>query len=640
MIQLSVQVSYRKQFVIGLILISVFLLVIELIAQVYLSQDDSCYERLVQSEIYVGKSEKFLKQICDSYSSLLYYNTDQELRFPIKYFEPNQYLENISINNQGIRGQEISNEKPDNIFRIFVVGGSTAFGNWASSDSTTIPGNLQSMMEQIKTDKEIEVYNLGVFGRTSFEEVHDLKQNFLRYEPDLIIVYDGWNDLYQNFNQFEEGKTTSYLTNLSKLYQILIRNYATFGMINGMIESLQMQNGIHPDAIPDSENMQIKADAWVENWDDMCQIGKQQNFDVIIFLQPVLGTGDKLLSEWEKHILETKGYTSVVPYYHYMQAKIPILNEKCTAAYDISEIFNSVNKPVYITMGHTGDFGYKIVADEIFNLTEYYLTKELPNNYRQQIFLNSIGDIGNDEVEFNAPHGIDFFGNELFVLDCDNCFDGNKIRIFSSDGIPLSKFSIGTKCASGIAVTNEKIFVADTCNYKIKSFDHNGNFLNEFGVSWTRDLEADEKFVYVMEPHQAAIPIYNHNGKLVDELHAHENLHYLNSYDNKLIASGPHPTVSISPEIMIFDKERRTVDSRFPTSDNAHGAAMFENHVFLIDGDKIQIFDLKGELLSEFNLEKNNEESYFFTQIEVNNDILYVLDTHGSNIQILEIIYE
>ena len=633
---MSVQVTYRKQFVVGLILISVFLLAIELIAQIYLSQNDSCYQELEQSEIYAGKSEKFLKQICDSYHSLLYYNTDQELRFPIKYFEPNQYLENLSINNQGIRGEEISNEKPDNVFRIFVVGGSTTFGNYASSDSTTIPANLQSMMKKIETDKEIEVYNLGVFARASFEEVYDLKQNFLKYEPDLILVYDGWNDLSQNFNQFEEGKTTSYLTNLSKFYNILKRNYATFGMINSVIESLQMQNGIHPGAIPDSENMQIKADAWVENWNDMCQIGKEQNFDVIIFLQPVLGTGDRSLSEWEKHILEIKGYTSVAQYYHYMQEKIPILDEKCTAAYDISEIFNSVNQPLYITMGHTGDFGYKIVADEIFNLTEYYLPKELSNNNHKQIFLNSIGNIGNDEVIFNLPHGIDFFENKLFVVDTKN----ERVRIFSSDGTPLSKFPIGTNHAQGIAATSEKIFVADTYNYKIKSFDHNGNFLNEFAVSWTRDLEADEEFVYVMEPHQGAIQIYNHNGELAGGLRAHNNLHYLNSYDNKLIASGSHPTVSISPEIMIFDKERRIVDSRFPTSDNVHGAAIFENHAFLIDGDKIQIFDLKGELLSEFNLEKNSEESNTFTQIEVNNGILYVLNTHGNNIQILEMIYE
>jgi hypothetical protein len=91
---------------------------------------------------------------------------------------------------------------------------------------------------------------------------------------------------------------------------------------------------------------------------------------------------------------------------------------------------------------------------------------------------------------------------------------------------------------------------------------------------------------------------------------------------------------------MIFDKEKRTLDYRFPTSDNANGAAIFQNHVFLIAGDKIQIFDLKGNLLSEYNLEKNSEESYPFTQIEVNNDILYVLNTQNNNIQILEMIYE
>ena len=54
---MSVQVPYHKQFAIGLILFLVFLLTIELIAQAYLSQDDSCYQELEQSEIYVGKSE-------------------------------------------------------------------------------------------------------------------------------------------------------------------------------------------------------------------------------------------------------------------------------------------------------------------------------------------------------------------------------------------------------------------------------------------------------------------------------------------------------------------------------------------------------------------------------------------------------
>ena len=86
------------------------------------------------------------------------------------------------------------------------------------------------MINEIDTDKKIEVFNLGVFARTSFEEVYDLKQNFLKYNPDLVIAYDGWNDLYQDFNRFEEGTTTSNLTDLSKIYNIIKRNYATFSV--------------------------------------------------------------------------------------------------------------------------------------------------------------------------------------------------------------------------------------------------------------------------------------------------------------------------------------------------------------------------------------------------------------------------
>jgi len=375
---LSVQVSYKKQLIFGILLVLVFLLVIELISQLYVNMYDSCYLDLEKSKIYEEKSEKSLKQMCKSYSSLLFYNTDQGLRFPIKYFEPNQKFEHLSINNQGIRGKEIPDKKPDDVFRIFVTGGSTLFGAYASSDETTIPGNLQSLMNKFESNKEIEVYNLGVFARSSFGEVYDLKQDFLQYGPDLIIVYDGWNDLYQDFNKYEEGKTTSYLTDLSKIFNILKRNYATFRIAVNQIYQLQIEKvSIET---PDPKNMQIKADTWVKNWDNMCQIGKQKNFNVIIFLQPVLGTGHKPLSDWENHTLETKGYTSVVPYYHYLQEKISILNEKCLAAYDISKIFNDVDKPIYITMGHMNDFGNNIVADEIFRLTKPYLVNELSVN--------------------------------------------------------------------------------------------------------------------------------------------------------------------------------------------------------------------------------------------------------------------
>ena len=104
---MSVQVSYKKQFVFGIILVLGFLLFIEIVSLIYLTQNNSCFEDLKQSKIYEKNSDESLKQICNSYHKLLYYNTDQGLRFPIKYFEPNQYLQNITINEQGIRGDSI-----------------------------------------------------------------------------------------------------------------------------------------------------------------------------------------------------------------------------------------------------------------------------------------------------------------------------------------------------------------------------------------------------------------------------------------------------------------------------------------------------------------------------------------------------
>ena len=40
---------------------------------------------------------------------------------------PNQHFRTININSHGFRGAEIFKEKPDETFRIFVVGGSTTF---------------------------------------------------------------------------------------------------------------------------------------------------------------------------------------------------------------------------------------------------------------------------------------------------------------------------------------------------------------------------------------------------------------------------------------------------------------------------------------------------------------------------------
>ena len=62
---------------------------------------------------------------------------------------PNQISGNIKINNIGFRGDDISIEKPNDTYRIFMVGGSTTFGVVVNNDET-IPAYLQNYFNSVE----------------------------------------------------------------------------------------------------------------------------------------------------------------------------------------------------------------------------------------------------------------------------------------------------------------------------------------------------------------------------------------------------------------------------------------------------------------------------------------------------------
>ena len=76
-----------------------------------------------------------------------------------------------------------------------MVGGSTVFGAGATSDETTIPGYLQYLLNEKDFGFDIEVVNSGIQGADSNTELKSIEQKLVRFSPDLIIIYDGWNDL-------------------------------------------------------------------------------------------------------------------------------------------------------------------------------------------------------------------------------------------------------------------------------------------------------------------------------------------------------------------------------------------------------------------------------------------------------------
>jgi hypothetical protein len=117
----------------------------------------------------------------------------------------------VRINALGFRDdRDYAIEKPAGTFRILVLGDSVTFGHGTRSD-TTYPYLLEQRLREWKPDTEWQVWNLGVPGYATSQELAYLERVGARYEPDLVIVGFYQNDLTGN----EEAHSPSMLRRLA-----------------------------------------------------------------------------------------------------------------------------------------------------------------------------------------------------------------------------------------------------------------------------------------------------------------------------------------------------------------------------------------------------------------------------------------
>ena len=301
---MSVQVSYKKQTLLGIIGITILLLVIEVIANAWWITQINC--EFEENEIFQNINEEKKRQLCLDFYEIKTSNDE---------IIPNQSTDSITINTLGFRGGEFSEIKPSDTYRIFMVGGSTMFGAGATSDDTTIPGYLQQLLNEKDFGFDIEVINSGIQGADSNTELKFIEQKLVTFSPDLVIVYDGWNDLRAN-----------------------------------------------------NAPMEVKY-----NWETICKFSKHNDFDVIITLQPIAGFGDKVLTKQElKHAHTGEDYANnlLIESSSIYQDYAKNLSEikMCAKTFDIRDVFDTKTGPIYWDQGHVSDRGNSIVAKSLFNI--------------------------------------------------------------------------------------------------------------------------------------------------------------------------------------------------------------------------------------------------------------------------------
>lgn len=94
---------------------------------------------------------------------------------------------NVKINSDGFRGREYSVDKPNNTFRVVVLGDSFTFG-WGVNLEETYCYLLEQMLNEKYPEKKFEVLNFGVPGMNTASGVRRFKEKALKYNPDVVII--------------------------------------------------------------------------------------------------------------------------------------------------------------------------------------------------------------------------------------------------------------------------------------------------------------------------------------------------------------------------------------------------------------------------------------------------------------------
>ena len=122
------------------------------------------------------------------------YTYETKETFAMSHFKSRVF---VYTNEDGFRipaaGYKLPKQKPKGQLRIAFLGGSLV--ELASTFDTTLPGSLKILLHQRYPGRDIEVINAGIQSCVSRQSIAQLLFTVVDYHPDIVILYDGGNDL-------------------------------------------------------------------------------------------------------------------------------------------------------------------------------------------------------------------------------------------------------------------------------------------------------------------------------------------------------------------------------------------------------------------------------------------------------------
>lgn len=146
------------------------------------------------------------------------------------YPNPNHRYRENRHNALGFRGDEIAVPKPADEFRIVCLGGSATYTGFVNDYQKSYPAQLERILQD--EGWNVRVINGAAEAYTSYETLLTFQLRVLELEPDLVIVYQGVNDIIERFvwppEYYRADNSGSRGPVVSALFMPPIWEYSTF----------------------------------------------------------------------------------------------------------------------------------------------------------------------------------------------------------------------------------------------------------------------------------------------------------------------------------------------------------------------------------------------------------------------------
>jgi lysophospholipase L1-like esterase len=127
------------------------------------------------------------------------FQQDSALGWKFKSNSSDEYLYvHVEINGKGLFGPELTYAKPDNTARILYLGDSVTFGYAMPSYRLSFPYCVEPILQD-HVDGQIQTINAGVPGYNTRQEYLYLRQEGIKYDPDLVVVAITLNDVTDRY---------------------------------------------------------------------------------------------------------------------------------------------------------------------------------------------------------------------------------------------------------------------------------------------------------------------------------------------------------------------------------------------------------------------------------------------------------